>query len=78
MCAYQGVRDVRFSENFAYVLDGWPLTVQRNGKVPIPLPHFQPMFNFYTPGKYQNTPFMGIFHFFKTLQRVPNGAVSHI
>ena len=25
MCAYQGVRNVSFSENFAYVLNGWPL-----------------------------------------------------
>ena len=24
-CAYQGVRDVSLSENFAYVLNGWPL-----------------------------------------------------
>ena len=24
-CAYQGVRNVSFSENFAYVLNGWPL-----------------------------------------------------
>ena len=23
-CAYQGVRNVSFSENFAYVLNGWP------------------------------------------------------
>ena len=23
-CAYQGVRNVSFPENFAYVLDGWP------------------------------------------------------
>ena len=26
-CAYQGVRDVSFSENFAYVLNGWPLSI---------------------------------------------------
>ena len=25
MCAYQEVRNVSFSENFAYVLNGWPL-----------------------------------------------------
>ena len=25
MCAYQGVRNVSFSENFAYVLNEWPL-----------------------------------------------------
>ena len=25
-CAYQGVRNVSFSENFAYVLNAWPLT----------------------------------------------------
>ena len=25
-CAYQGVRNVSFSENFGYVLNGWPLT----------------------------------------------------
>ena len=25
-CAYQGVRNVSFSENFAHVLNGWPLT----------------------------------------------------
>ena len=25
MCAYQGVRNVSFPENFAYVLNGWPL-----------------------------------------------------
>ena len=24
-CAYQGVRNVSFSEDFAYVLNGWPL-----------------------------------------------------
>ena len=24
-CAYQGVRNVSFSENVAYVLNGWPL-----------------------------------------------------
>ena len=23
-CAYQGVRNANFSENFAYVLNGWP------------------------------------------------------
>ena len=23
MCAYQGVKNVSFSENFAYVLNGW-------------------------------------------------------
>ena len=27
MCAYQGVRNVSFSENFAYVLIGWPQSV---------------------------------------------------
>ena len=27
MCAYQGVRNVNFSENFAYVLNGWPQRV---------------------------------------------------
>ena len=26
MCAYQRVKNVSFSENFAYVLNGWPLT----------------------------------------------------
>ena len=26
MCAYQGVRNVSFSENFAYVLNEWSLT----------------------------------------------------
>ena len=26
-CAYPGVRDVSFSENFAYVLNGWPLFI---------------------------------------------------
>ena len=26
-CAYQGVRNVSFSENFAYVLNGWPLYI---------------------------------------------------
>ena len=26
--AYQGVRNVSFSENFAYVLHGWPLTAE--------------------------------------------------
>ena len=25
-CAYQGVRNVIFSENFAYVLNGWPFS----------------------------------------------------
>ena len=25
-CAYQGVRNVSFSKNFGYVLNGWPLT----------------------------------------------------
>ena len=25
-CAYQGVRNVSFSENFAYVINGWPLS----------------------------------------------------
>ena len=25
MCVYQGVRNVSFSENFAYVLNGWPV-----------------------------------------------------
>ena len=38
-CAYQGVRNVSFSENFAYVLNGWPQTVsnliQRNEIVKI-------------------------------------------
>ena len=24
-CAYQGLRNISFSENFAYVLNGWPL-----------------------------------------------------
>ena len=27
MCAYQGVRNVSFSENFAYVLNGWSLSM---------------------------------------------------
>ena len=27
-CAYQGVRNVSFSENFAYVLSGWSLTIR--------------------------------------------------
>ena len=27
MHAYQGVRNVNFPENFAYVLNGWPLSV---------------------------------------------------
>ena len=26
-CAYQEVRNVSFSENFAYVLNGWPLRI---------------------------------------------------
>ena len=28
-CTYQGVRNVTFSENFAYVLNGWPLKYAR-------------------------------------------------
>ena len=28
-CAYQGVRNVSFSENLAYVLNGWPQRSQR-------------------------------------------------
>ena len=24
-CVYQGIRNVSFAENFAYVLNGWPL-----------------------------------------------------
>ena len=28
-CAYQGVRIVSFSENFAYVLNGWSLVVHK-------------------------------------------------
>ena len=27
MCAFQGVRNVSFSENFAYVLNGWSLSM---------------------------------------------------
>ena len=27
MCAYQGVRNVSFSENFAYVLNGWSISM---------------------------------------------------
>ena len=30
MCAYQGVRNVSFSEYIAYVLNGWPPTKQTN------------------------------------------------
>ena len=29
MCAYKGVRNVSFSENFAYVLNGWPLAKEK-------------------------------------------------
>ena len=28
LCAYQGVRNVSFSENLAYVLNGWPLNMK--------------------------------------------------
>ena len=27
MCAYQGVRNVSFSENFAHVLNGWSISM---------------------------------------------------
>ena len=30
--AYQGVRSVRFSENVAYVINGWPLKQVLNSK----------------------------------------------
>ena len=29
-CVYQGVRNVSFSENFAYVLNGWTLSLFRS------------------------------------------------
>ena len=35
-CAYQGVRNVSFSENFAYVLNGWPLCQLQNAKSNFP------------------------------------------
>ena len=31
-CAYQGVRNVSFSENFAYVLNEWPICQLQNAK----------------------------------------------
>ena len=36
MCSYQGVRNVGFSENFAYVLSRWPLK-QRDVKIKLSL-----------------------------------------
>ena len=30
MRAYQGVRNVSFSANFAYVLNGWPVFIIKN------------------------------------------------
>ena len=35
-CAYQGVRNVSFSEIFAYVLNGWPLCQLQNAKSNFP------------------------------------------
>ena len=35
-CAYQGVRNVSFSENFAYVLNGWALCQLQNAKSNFP------------------------------------------
>ena len=35
-CAYQGVRNVSFSESFAYVLNGWPLCQLQNEKPNVP------------------------------------------
>ena len=34
--AYQGFRNARFSENFAYVLNGWPLCQLQNAKLNFP------------------------------------------
>ena len=35
-CTYQGVRNVSFSEMFAYVLNGWPLCQLQNAKSNFP------------------------------------------
>ena len=35
-CAYQEVRNVSFSENFTYVLNGWPLCQLQNAKLNFP------------------------------------------
>ena len=32
-CAYQGVSNISFSENFAYVLNGWPLIDVKNNPI---------------------------------------------
>ena len=32
-CAYQGVRNVSFSENFAYALNGWPIRFSSKWKI---------------------------------------------
>ena len=50
-CAYHGVRNVSFSEKFAYVLNEWSLHTKKvcNSL----LTHFRPIIHFYTPKKRQ-------------------------
>ena len=52
-CAYQGVRNVSLSENFAYVLNGWP-HVSTNGKTKMKYPDFNIQINLFVP----NAPFL--------------------
>ena len=39
-CAYQGVRNISFSENFSYVLNGWPLLKVSHDEQKQPLRNF--------------------------------------
>ena len=55
-CAYRGVRDVSFSENFAYVLNECSpskffilLEPKSGNRYFEDLTHFRPLFHFYTP-----------------------------
>ena len=63
MCAYQGVRNIKLSENFAYVLNGWSLNIIKPENQ-----HFLilPKLNFFTMQQIANSEDEGITESYKS------------
>ena len=63
MCAYQGVRNIKLSENFAYVLNGWSLNIIKPENQNFLIP---PKLNFFTMQQIANSEDEGITESYKS------------
>ena len=68
-CAYLGVRNVSFSESFAYVLNGWPLCQLQNEK-----PNFPKFCKLYAQNQKTNLIHLHI-HLVETIALIPHSKV---